>query len=116
MILLCRATCDFFKNNYMIFLIIEILTRRYGLESRDYGRRDSSYWSRDTLSPQKLALTSLTSSDRSVGIVRSQIQTTEFLIKKIYVHYYVVTHAIVLPLTASLMAYVMWTGPEDEVW
>jgi hypothetical protein len=32
----------------------------------------------DTLYPQKLALTSLTSGGRSVGIVRSRTQATEF--------------------------------------
>jgi hypothetical protein len=31
------------------------------LENRKYGRRGSSRWSRDTLYPQKLALTSQTS-------------------------------------------------------
>jgi hypothetical protein len=49
-----------------------------GLENRDYGRRDSSCWPRGILYPQKLALTSLTSGGRSVGIVRSRTQATEF--------------------------------------
>jgi hypothetical protein len=48
------------------------------LENRDYGRMDSSRWLSWTLYPQKLALTSLTSGGRSVGIVRSRTQTTEF--------------------------------------
>jgi hypothetical protein len=39
-----------------------------GLETREYGRGDSSRWPRATLYPQKkLALTSLTSGGRSVG-------------------------------------------------
>jgi hypothetical protein len=54
-----------------------------GLEIREYGRRDPSRRSRDTLYPQKLALTSPTSGGLSVGIVRSRIQATElsFLFK-----------------------------------
>jgi hypothetical protein len=49
-----------------------------GLEIREYGRRDPSRWSRGTLYPQTLALTSPTSDVRSVGIVRSRTQATEF--------------------------------------
>jgi hypothetical protein len=49
-----------------------------GLENREYGRRDPSRWPRGTLYPQKLALTSPTSGCRSVGIVRSRTQATEF--------------------------------------
>jgi hypothetical protein len=45
-----------------------------GLESREYGRRNSSRWPCGTL----LALTSLTSGGRSVGIVRLQTEATEF--------------------------------------
>jgi hypothetical protein len=50
-----------------------------GLGSREYGRRDPSRWPRYTLYPQKLALSSLTSGGRSVGIVRSRIQATQFV-------------------------------------
>jgi hypothetical protein len=39
--------------------------------------KDPSRWSRGTLYPQKLALTSPTSGGRSVGIIRSRIQATE---------------------------------------
>jgi hypothetical protein len=49
-----------------------------GLESREYGRRDLSRRTRGTLYPQQLALTSPTSGGRSVGIVRSRTQATEF--------------------------------------
>jgi hypothetical protein len=49
-----------------------------GLESREYGRRDSSRWPRCTFSLQKLAVTSSTSGGRSVGIVRSRTKATEF--------------------------------------
>jgi hypothetical protein len=61
----------------------ELLERKSsgsGLEARDYGRRDSSRRPRGTLYPQKLALTSPTSGGRSVGIVRSQTQATEFFL------------------------------------
>jgi hypothetical protein len=49
-----------------------------GLESREYGSGGPLRWPRDTLYPKKLALTSSTSSGRSIGIVRSRIQVTEF--------------------------------------
>jgi hypothetical protein len=50
------------------------------LESRDYGRRDPLRLPRGTLYPQKLALTLPTSGGRSVGIVCSRIQATEFFL------------------------------------
>jgi hypothetical protein len=59
----------------------ELLERKNsgsGLESREYGCRDPSRWSRSTIYPQKLTLTSLTSGGRSVGIVRSRTLATEF--------------------------------------
>jgi hypothetical protein len=65
----------------LVSTIEELLGRKSsgsGLESREYGRRDPSPRSRDTLYPQKLALTSPTSAGRSVGIVRSRTQATEF--------------------------------------
>jgi hypothetical protein len=49
-----------------------------GLENREYGRGDPLRWPRDTLFPQKLALTSLSNGGRSVGIVRSRTKTIEF--------------------------------------
>jgi hypothetical protein len=48
-----------------------------GLEIWEYGRRDPSRLPHDTLCPQKLALTALTSDCRSVGIVRSRTQATK---------------------------------------
>jgi hypothetical protein len=53
-------------------------SRRCGLEIREYGRRDPSRWPRGTFYPQKLALTSWTSGGRTVGIVPSWTQATEF--------------------------------------
>jgi hypothetical protein len=41
--------------------------------------RDPLRWPRGTLFPQKLALTSPISGGRSVGIVRSRTQATEFV-------------------------------------
>jgi hypothetical protein len=49
-----------------------------GLENREYDRGDSLRLPLDTLYPQKWALTSLTSGGRSVGIVRSWTQATEY--------------------------------------
>jgi hypothetical protein len=49
-----------------------------GLENRNYGRGDPLSWLRDTLYTQKLTLASPTSDGRSVGIVRSRTQATEF--------------------------------------
>jgi hypothetical protein len=51
---------------------------RSGLENRKYYRRDPS--PHGTLCPQKLALTSPTSGCRSVGIVSSRTQATEFFL------------------------------------
>jgi hypothetical protein len=41
--------------------LLERKSSRFGLKIREYGRRDPSHWPRDTLYPQKLALTSPTS-------------------------------------------------------
>jgi hypothetical protein len=65
----------------LVNTIKELLRRKSngsGLESREYGRRNPSRWPGGTLYPQKLALTS-TSGCRSVGIVRSRTQATEFM-------------------------------------
>jgi hypothetical protein len=48
------------------------------LESREHGRMDPSRRPHGNLYPQKLAITSPTSGGRSVGVVRSRTQTTEF--------------------------------------
>jgi hypothetical protein len=48
-----------------------------GLENREYGRGDPLRLPRDTLYPQKLALTSPTSGGLSVGIVRLWTKGTE---------------------------------------
>jgi hypothetical protein len=60
---------------------VELLGRKSrgsGLENRDYDRRNPPRWLRNSLYPQKLTLTSPTSSGRSVGIVRSRTQATKF--------------------------------------
>jgi hypothetical protein len=49
-----------------------------GLENREYGRGDPLRWPRNTLYPQKLALTSPTGGGRAVDIVRLRTKTTEF--------------------------------------
>jgi hypothetical protein len=65
----------------LVSTIEEFLERKSscsGLESREYDRRDLSLWPRDILYPKKLSLTSPTSCGRSVGIVHSRTQATEF--------------------------------------
>jgi hypothetical protein len=60
----------------------ELLERKSsgsGLENREYGRRDSLYWPRNTIYPQQMALTSPTSSGHSVGILRSRTKATGFV-------------------------------------
>jgi hypothetical protein len=60
--------------------MVELIGRKStgsGLENQEHGRRDPSRWPRGTLYPQTLALTSPTSSGRSVGVVRSRTQATE---------------------------------------
>jgi hypothetical protein len=59
----------------------ELLERKSSgscLEIREYGRRDQSLRSSDTLHPQTLSVTSPTSGGRSASIVRSRTQATEF--------------------------------------
>jgi hypothetical protein len=50
-----------------------------GLEIREYSRGDPLRWPRDILYPQRLALTSSTSSGHSAGIVRLQTKAMEFV-------------------------------------
>jgi hypothetical protein len=54
------------------------MTSASGLENPNYGSRDPPCWPYGTLYPQKQALTSVTSGGRSVGIVRSWTQATDF--------------------------------------
>jgi hypothetical protein len=49
-----------------------------GLENREYGRRAPLRSPRGTIYLQKLALTSSTSGGRSVDMVRSRTELTEF--------------------------------------
>jgi hypothetical protein len=66
----------------LVSTIEELLGRNSsgsGLENREYGRGDSLRWPLYALYPQKLALTSPTCGGRTVGIVRLQTKTTEFL-------------------------------------
>jgi hypothetical protein len=59
----------------LVSTIEELLERKssgIGIESREYDRKDPSRLPRDTLFPQKLALTSPTSGGRLVGIVLSR--------------------------------------------
>jgi hypothetical protein len=61
------------RSPFFFEFVISIITVS-GLETEINGRGDPLRWPRDTLYPQKLALASLTSGSRSVGIVL--LQTT----------------------------------------
>jgi hypothetical protein len=61
-----------------IVYFTSICTSYSGLENREYDRGDSLRWSRSTLYPQKLALTSPISGGRSVDIDRLRTKATEF--------------------------------------
>jgi hypothetical protein len=58
-----------------------------GVENREYGRRDPSRWPRNTLYPQKFAVTFPTSGGSSVGIASSRTKATEFVFVKIIVYH-----------------------------
>jgi hypothetical protein len=74
--------CGLYRGPLSLVSTIEDLLGRKssdaGLEYREYSLRDPSRWPRCTLYPLKLALTSPISCGRSVGIVRSRTQATEF--------------------------------------
>jgi hypothetical protein len=57
--------------------LLEWKSRGSGLENWEFGRGDPLHWPRDTLYPQKLAITSPTSGGRSVDIVRLRAKATE---------------------------------------
>jgi hypothetical protein len=64
-----------------VVTIQELLGRNnsgYGIEGRECGHGDLLSRSRDTLYPQKLALTSSTRGGHSIGIVSSRTKTKEF--------------------------------------
>jgi hypothetical protein len=66
----------------LVSTIEELLGRNSsdsGLENRQYSRGDPLRWPRDTLYPQKFALTSPAGCGRSVGIVRLRTKATEFV-------------------------------------
>jgi hypothetical protein len=85
-----RSNCDgaWVDMHLCLLPLIQKYTKYYpclfGLESREYGRRDPSRWPRGTLYPQKLALTSPTSGGRSVGIDLSRTQATEFCLLPLF--------------------------------
>jgi hypothetical protein len=54
-----------------------------GPENREYGRGDPLRRPRDTLYPQKLALTSPTGGGRSVGTVRLRAKAKEFVCQQL---------------------------------
>jgi hypothetical protein len=65
----------------LVSTIEELLGRKSsgsGPESQEYGSRDPLHCPHDTVYPQKLALTCPTNGGRSVGIIRSRTQATDF--------------------------------------
>jgi hypothetical protein len=64
--------------------LLDRKSRGSGLENREHARRDPLRWPRGTLYPQQLAITSLTSGGRSVGVVRSRTQIMEFLFRHMW--------------------------------
>jgi hypothetical protein len=68
-----------YGDRFTLLFIFNNNNNNNNLENREYGRRDPSRWPRDTLYPQKFALTSPTSGSRSIGIVLLRTQATEFL-------------------------------------
>jgi hypothetical protein len=57
-----------------------------GIENQEYVRGDPLRWPRDTLYPQKLALTSPTIGGRSVGKVRLRTMATEFVLLFVFLY------------------------------
>jgi hypothetical protein len=89
----------------LVSTIEELLERKsggFGLEIREYGRKNSSRWQRGTLYPQKLAPTSPTSGGRSVGILRSLAKATEF-------SFFFLVHKC--PELKSILRQLNWTSP-----
>jgi hypothetical protein len=68
----------------LMSIIEELLERKSSgsaVEIREYSGRDPSRWPRGTLYLQNIGSNSPTSGGRSVGIVRSRTQATEFVCK-----------------------------------
>jgi hypothetical protein len=100
----------------LVSTIEELLGRnssRSGLESREYGHGDPLRWPHGTFYPQKLALTSLTSSGRSVGIVCSQRRPWSLFYVQLQFYQLVVIHNVfistlpVFSLTISIFCHVL---------
>jgi hypothetical protein len=72
---LCCTYCSVVNLNEDLCASVLV---KSGLENRDYGRKGSADHA-TPLYPQKLALTSPTSGDRSIGIVRSRTEATELV-------------------------------------
>jgi hypothetical protein len=69
---------DLFSLVSTIEELLETKNIGSGPESREYGHRDPSLRPRNTIYPQNVSTNFVESGGRSVGIVRSRTQTTEF--------------------------------------
>jgi hypothetical protein len=100
----------------LVSITEELLERKCsgsGLENREYGRWDPFRWPRDTLYPQKLALTSPTSSVRSVGIVGLRTKVTEFV-----VYFCWIIKDLNMGMWSSFFEVLSWSslGDSEERW
>jgi hypothetical protein len=77
--------------NHNFLLLLPLALYHNQCRNRDCSHRDLSRSSRDTLHPQKLTVTSLTSGSCLVGIVRSQTQATELLLLHYTTNYTIAT-------------------------
>jgi hypothetical protein len=68
---------DYFNYKFYFKGLPTLCVWRVRSRNREYDCRDRLCWPRDTLYPQKLAVSSPTSGGRSFGIVRSQTQAME---------------------------------------
>jgi hypothetical protein len=71
-----------------------------------YASRDPLRWPRDTLCPQKSALTSLTSGGRSVIIVRSRTKAKELLLLLLLLFLIVVVVVVVVVVILHILFYI----------
>jgi hypothetical protein len=101
----------------LVSTIEELLGRNssgFSLEIREYGHGDLLHWPRDTLYPQRLALTSLRSGGRSVGTVRSRTEAKKLSLFLVYSDFMTTISCalkIQLHILVGSVNYAMYTSP-----